>query len=149
MFYILQVVIFFMRTFFIFKIKNEYSNLTKNDPYLLFRLFSYIYHLDKKSINNGVLLFYNVVDNLNYKNLDKQIFLNHEQDYFYTKFYNFHQIHNIYINEDSNLEVHKHYLILKSSIIKPGFFHDLKSISNLFICDFENIDYFWLENLLG
>ena len=39
-------------------------------------------------------------------------------------------------------------LKLKSSINYPSFFDSLQKFNNkLFVCDFENQDYFWLENV--
>ncbi len=136
-----------VRTFFIFKIKEDYSKLTKNNPYLLFRMLSYIYHLDKEEFKEGADLFYKIVENVKPKELNHQILMKHQSDYFYTMYRSIHQIHDFYKNEDSKLEVHNHYLLLKSSIVKPLFLEDLQSLPDLFLCDFENIDYFWLEKL--
>ena len=136
-----------MRTFYIFKIKDEYATLTKNNPYQLFRMLEFIYLLDRKEISRGADLFYNVVEGLNSKTLDIKLFKNYRDNYFYIKFKNIHQINNIYKRETSKLVVHKHYLVLESTIVKPTFFEDLQDMSNLFLCDFLNKDYFWLEKL--
>ncbi len=136
-----------MRTFYIFKIKNEYATLTKSKPYQLFRMLEYIYNLDKKEVSLGADLFYKMVENLNSKSLDIQLFKKYKENYFYTKFKNIHQVNNLYKKEESKLVVRKHYLLLESSIIKPSFLEDLQNMPNLFLCDFENKDYFWLEKL--
>lgn len=136
-----------MRTFFIFKIKDEYQILTKNKPYLLFKMFKYIYQIDKDEIKIGANLFYKLVDTLNNVEIDNQILKKHQNDYFYTKYQSNHQIHNLYQNEHSILEVHKHFLVLKSSVINPKFLKDIGNLNNLFICDFKNLDYFWLDKL--
>ncbi len=136
-----------MRTFYIFKVKEEYAILTKNNPYQLFRMLEFIYNLDKEEISRGAELFYKMIEKLNSKSLDIQLFKKHRENYFYTKFKNIHQVNNIYKKEESKLVVHNHYLLLESTIIKPTFLEDLKSIGNLFLCDFENKDYFWLEKL--
>lgn len=137
-----------MRTFYIFKVKEEYAILTKNNPYPLFRMLDFIYNLDKEEISRGVDLFYKLVEKLNSKALDIQLFKNYRENYFYTKFKNIHQVNNFYKKEESKLVVRNHYLLLESTIVKPAFLEDLKFVSNLFLCDFENKDYFWLEKLL-
>ena len=137
-----------MRSFYIFKIKDEYAILTKNNPYQLFRLLDFIYNLDKEDISRGIDLFYKLVEKLDGKSLDIQLFKNYRENYFYTKFKNIHQVNNIYKKEESKLTIRNHYLLLVSTIIKPVFLNDLKTINNLFLCDFENKDYFWLERLL-
>ena len=136
-----------MRTFYIFKIKEEYAILTKKNPYSLYRMFDYIYTLDKEEIEKGIDLFSQVVDSLNEKKLDQLLLKKYKENYFYIKYRNLHQVHNLYNREESKLWIKKHYLLLKSSIINPTFFDDLKSIKDLFICDFENKDYFWLDKL--
>lgn len=136
-----------MRTFYIFKVKEEYATLTKNNPYQLFRLLEFIYNLDKKEISQGADLFYKMIEGLNSKALDIHMFKKYRENYFYTKFKNIHQINNFYKKEESKLIVRNHYLLLESTVIKPIFLEDLKEIHNLFLCDFENKDYFWLEKL--
>ena len=136
-----------MRSFYIFKIKDEYATLTKNNPYQLFRLLDFIYNLDKEEVSRGIDLFYKLVEKLDGKSLDIQLFKNYRENYFYTKFKNIHQVNNIYKKEESKLTIRNHYLLLVSTIIKPVFLNDLKTIKNLFLCDFENKDYFWLEKL--
>ncbi len=136
-----------MRTFYIFKIKDEYAILTKKNPYQLFRMLFYIYHLEKEEVSRGMDLFYKMVDGLNSKEMDITLFKNYCENYFYTKFKNVHQVNNIYKKEESKLTVKKHYLLLESTVVKPIFLNDLKEYTNLFLCDFENKDYFWLESL--
>ena len=55
-------------------------------------------------------------------------------------------INNYYKNEESKLTINKAYLLLETNMIKSAFFNDLKN-KNLFVCDFENKDYFWLDSL--
>lgn len=136
-----------MRTFYIFKVKEEYATLTKNNPYQLFRLLEFIYNLDRKEVSRGADLFYKMIEGLNSKALDIYMFKKYRENYFYTKFKNIHQMNNFYKKEESKLIVRNHYLLLESTVIKPIFLDDLKEIPNLFLCDFENKDYFWLEKL--
>lgn len=136
-----------MRTFYIFKVKEEYATLTKNNPYQLFRMLEFIYNLDKQEVEEGADLFYKMIEKLNNKKLDIQIFKKYHEDYFYMKFKNIHQVNNVYKKEASKLILKNHYLILESTTIKPSFLEDLETVPNLFLCDFENKDYFWLEKL--
>lgn len=137
-----------MRTFYVFKIKDEYARLTKNNPYHLFKMFSYIYNIDRKEIEVGRDLFYQLVERLKSKEMDIQLFKKYQDNFFYTKFKNIHQVNNIYKKEESKLIVHRHFLLLKSTVIRPAFLQDLKEYPNIFLCDFENKDYFWLESIL-
>lgn len=136
-----------MRTFYIFQIKEEYASLTRKNPYHLFKMLSYIYNLEEKEVNRGADLFFKLVEPFHSKELDIAIFKKYRENYFYTKFKNVHQIYNLYKKEESKLIVHKHFLVLKSTLIRPTFLQDLLSYQNIYLCDFENKDYFWLESL--
>lgn len=111
-------------------------------------MLEYIYHLDKKEAFNGADLFYKIIEKLNSKSLDIQLFKKYQDNYFYTKFKSIHQMNNIYKKEQSKLEIHNHYLLLESTIVKPVFLDALKGLNDLFLCDFENKDYFWLEKMM-
>ena len=136
-----------MRTFYIFKIKEEYATLTEKNPYQLFHMLDFIYTLDISEASKGADLFYKIVDRFDEKKLDTQLLKKYQEDYFYTKFKNMHQVHNYYKEEETKLMIKKHYLLLKSSVMNPVFLNDLKEIHRLFLCDFENKDYFWLDKL--
>lgn len=136
-----------MRTFYIFKIKNEYASLTKNNPYHLFKMLTYIYNLESSEVSRGIELFNKMTDTFKAKEIDINIFKAYRENYFYTKFKNIHQINNIYKKEESKLVIRKKFLLLQSTVIRPTFLKDLAKYDNLFFCDFENMDYFWLEKL--
>lgn len=136
-----------MRTFYIFKIKNEYAALTKNNPYHLFKMLSYIYNLETNELDRGVELFNKITNSFNTKEIDIALFKAYRENYFYTKFKNVHQMNNIYKREETTLVIRKKFLLLKSSIIRPTFLNNLTKYDNLFFCDFKNKDYFWLEKL--
>lgn len=136
-----------MRTFYIFKIKNEYASLTKNNPYHLFKMLTYIYNLELSEVSRGIDLFNKMTDTFKTKEIDINIFKAYRENYFYTKFKNIHQINNIYKKEESKLVIRKKFLLLQSTVVRPTFLKDLAKYDNLFFCDFENMDYFWLEKL--
>ncbi len=136
-----------MRTFYIFKIKEEYVSLTKNNPYHLFKMLSYIYKLDVKDLSVGVELFNKITENFNPKEMDINLFKNYRENYFYTKFKNVHQINNAFKREETKLTIRKKFLLLESTVVHPIFLNDLAKYKNLFFCDFKNIDYFWLDKL--
>ncbi len=136
-----------MRTFYIFKIKEEFATLTKNNPYHLFKMFSYIYNLEQSEINKGADLFFKLTIPFPSKKLDITLFKKYQDNYFYTKFKNVHQINNLYSKEESKLIVHNNFLVLKSNLIRPTFLQVLQEEKNLYLCDFENKDYFWLESI--
>ena len=137
-----------MRTFYIFKINNEFAILTKDCPFNLYKTMEGIYYFNGSDLKPIYKMFKYIANPFNKKNLNLKIFELHRHNLNYTKFNNIHMIHNYYTDEETELTVKNVYLILKSTIATPSFFNDLKDKENLFVCDFQNKDYFWLDQLL-
>ncbi len=137
-----------MRRFYIFKIKKEYAMITKKNPYHLYRTLEQIYYIDRNEIHLGIEMFTRIIDVLNPKQIDIDLFKKYKENYFYTKYRNVHQIYDIYRQEKTKLTVNRTYLELESSILRPSFLKELENINDLFFCDFENKDFFWLEKVM-
>ncbi len=137
-----------MRTFYIFNINKNFYNLMKNNPYHLFKTMEDIHNFDTNDISLAYDLFLQIVAPFNKSKINNEIFNECKDNDFYSKFHNVHRIQNKYIPEDSCLIVNKAFLILESNILKPSFLAELKHMKNLFVCDFKNKDYFWLNELV-
>lgn len=136
-----------MRTFYIFKINKELATLTKDSPYSMFKSMEQIYKLDKKDFSIGLKLFEQLAVPIDYDKINKTIYKKYKDNDYYMKYRNVHKINNRYKPEDTKLTVNRVYLLLESNIIKPLFLKTLNIDNDLFVCDFENKDYFWLESL--
>lgn len=136
-----------MRNFYIFNIVDEIAILTRNYPYNLFRIFENIYFLNKNDFNLGLDIFEQVAVPIDKENIKKIIFNKYKDHDFYSVYQNKHCYNNLYLAEKTNLYVKSTYIYLKTNALKPFFFKELKCNKNLFVCDFENKDYFWLSKL--
>lgn len=136
-----------LRTFHIFKIKKEYAILTKNNAYYLFKMLNSINKLDEENISIGVNMFFKITDNFNIEELDKKLYKTYKDNESYTKFKNRHSLNSYLEKEETKLVLHNNFLNLKSNINHPTFFNSLSYIDNIFVCDFKNYDYFWLEKI--
>ena len=136
-----------MRTFYIFKINKEMSILLKNSPYNLFRSLEGIYFMDKASISYGKDLLDDLIVPIDKIKYNRLIYDKNKDNDFYMKVGDNHRIINKYRKEDTNILVKNSHILLKTNIIDK----DIKKflpVNNLFACDFENKDYFWLEQLV-
>ena len=138
--------VIFMRKFYIFGINEEFNILNKDDTYDLYRQMENIKNLDKNNFYDAVKIYETIAHKIDDKKLEIEIYNNHKYSYYYTKYNNVHMVNNYYKNEESKLTVNKAYLLLETNMIKSAFFEDLKN-KGLFVCDFENKDYFWLDSL--
>ena len=135
-----------MRNFYIFQIKSEIEILLKDNPYELFHTLQTIYYRtgDERA---QYLIANQIIDKIDMKNMDISLFKRFQENYFYTKYKNIHAMHDVYRKENTILSLHKSYIKLQTNVIKPRFLEELKKYHRLFICDFETIDYFWLDSL--
>lgn len=137
-----------MRTFYLFKIKKDYYNNYKNSPYKIYKTLENIYLLDNKNVLIGMNLMKElinpfVVNNLNLK--FKEIYFNNIN---YTNYLNTHIYNDFYTNEKTKIYLNTTFLKIKSNKDFPVFLKDLKTQEYIFVCDFMNIDYFFLKDIL-
>lgn len=134
-----------MRTFYLFKINDEYSKLTKEIPYNLYNTYASI----KLSSPDNISYLYN-----QYKSITSKVSIKEINNYLkermneldgYSIYRNTHLYNNYYSDEVSKLIVYNSYFILKSNKQSSTFLEVLNNIPNLFVIDFEHKDYFWLE----
>lgn len=137
-----------MRTYYIFKIKKEFYNLYKNNPSSLYNILRHLYYMKRYELNYGYNLYKQLTNSLPKFKLDKSIFIKYHNDFTYSKQDNNHIINNLYKDEISILTIKKTYILLNTSKNYSTFFKELKDYSiELFICDFNNQDYFWINNI--
>ena len=80
--------------------------------------------------------------------LNTNIYEYYKNRHSYTKIHNTHMIYDYYTKEESKLIINNDYLLIKSTKQVPTFLKAITKKEYIFVCDFENIDYFWLEELL-
>ena len=136
-----------MRTFYLFRINKEFATLMKKCPYNLFKSMEEIYHTDKKNVSIAYNVYEQLVLPLNKLKINVNLFEKYKEDEHYMKFQNTHMINNFYSDEQSKLIINKSYMLLKSTKSSPTFLKTLKEYENIFVCDFENKDYFWLGTI--
>lgn len=138
-----------MRTFYIFKINNDYYKITKNIPYNLYKALLNIKLGTKENITYLKNEYNSIVDKYNKRELNKYIYGKMSKLDGYNLFNSVHTFNSYYTNEASKLIVNNSYMILKTNTITPYFLDYLEDIPNLFLIDFEKGDYFYLSNLVN
>ncbi|MDD4706241.1 MAG: sporulation inhibitor of replication protein SirA [Bacilli bacterium] len=134
-----------MRTFYLFKINDDYSNLTKNIPFNLYNTYLSIKLSNKNNLNYLFNQYKSITNQILISELNKLLYLKMKDMDGYSIYRNVHMYNNYYSDEVSKLIINNSYLILKSNKSNSTFFTVLNDIPNLFVIDFENKDYFWLD----
>lgn len=137
-----------MKTYYVFMINKEFKTLTKDDPYILFKLLETIYTLERRKLSIGINLFEQVANTFEKAEVDKYIFNKNNDNNYYMGFKNNHKIYNKYRKEFLSIKTHFAYLLIKTNINNKKVFENLFINKNLFVCDFKNKDYFWIENVV-
>ena len=136
-----------MKVYFIFDVKKEFINLYKGNERVLYHILRQIYYLEKEEVEYGYNLFNQLINKIPKQDLDRKIFIKYHQDIPYSKRGDTHYINNLYKDEVSRLTIKNSYIKLELEQKTSTFLNILPDFSNnYFICDFKNIDYFFLED---
>lgn len=135
-----------MRTYYIFKINNLFSYMYKNKPYKIYKILEEIYHTRSYDMVLTYKLYEQVAVPFHKISLNEYIYYRYQDNDGYMKKNNIHVLSND--KEGSKLVVNNSNLKIKTNINYPDFFLELRKYKdNLFICDFINKDYFWLDKV--
>ncbi len=121
--------------------------MLKEQPFRLYNILEDIYAAEKKDIKNVFQIFNTVIEPIKPQVINLMLFQSLQANEAYTKFNNTHMINDYYGNEHSKLTIYTSHLVLESNIFNPTFLSKLNNINNLFVCDFQLRDYFWLKAL--
>ena len=112
-----------MRTYYIFNVNRYFSYMYKNKPFKMYKIFEEIYY--SKSYE---YIYYEFKLKYGYKRNGNK--------------------HNLNTSENSTLQINNYNIKLITENNYSIFFKYLNNYNNnLFVCDFENMDYFWLCKL--
>lgn len=131
-----------MRTFYNFNISKEMAVITKDCPYNLYKTLESVYYLDKCDLDLGYSLFEQVTYPFKIKETNLYLNESFKDNDFYTSFNNHHKIYNKYNDDYLEIDLHHAYMQIKTNMNKKSIFQKLSLSPHLFVCDFQNKDYF-------
>lgn len=123
-----------MREYNLFVIKQEYFDIYKNKPLFLFDILKKLYSL-KDNFNYGVTLYEQLCNKISVNTLK----------YYLNSRYNLNN-DDVFFIDGALIELRYSRIILKSRDNYPKIMEVFNCYNkNIFICDFNNNDYFWLD----
>lgn len=137
-----------MRLYYIFSIKDSIYKIIKNNPEKLYHLLESIYKLKHEDIRLGYKLFEKTCNFLDKKNLNNLIKNLNYDNMSYTSFRDSHLMNDFYKDESTKLTVNNSHVLIKTNVVYPNFFNEIKTLKNAFVCDFVNEDYFFLKSIM-
>ena len=135
-----------MRVFYIYNVNDFFTSVYDKYPYKLYKMLEDAYYTNKHNIVLSSTYYEQITTNFNKLYINNYINVNNKIDGYY---YNKNNIHIISSRDEySKLMVSSYCLKLKTNLNYPTFFKNITTYSdNIFICDFENQDYFWLNKV--
>lgn len=134
-----------MRTYYIFKINKYFAYIYKKFPFKMYKIIEELYHTKEYDILQSYKYYKRFAIEFNKLAINEYIYNLNKQNKNYQRDNSIHTI----INEKYNrITINQMCIILKTDDIYSIFLNDLNIyLDNIFICDFKNNDYFWLDSL--
>lgn len=137
-----------MRTFYVFKINKEMTILTKDTPYNLYKTIEHLYYLDSYNMDISFKIFNDLFSPFDKEYINKRIKSLFKNNKYYIYDNNIHYINNKYRPENTCLKVFKSHILIKTDAVNPTLLINYLMTDNLFVCDFKNKNYFWLNEFV-
>jgi len=127
-----------MRKYYIFIIRKEFYKIYKNNSLVLYKTLENLYSLNLTNFGYGLSIYKQLCLTFNTEVLN---------NYFLRKF-NYYKYNKHFIkSEHTIIEIHKSCIVVLTRYNIPKIMRYLLYYNRtLFVCDFDNKDYFWLEN---
>ncbi len=134
-----------MRAYYLFKINDSFSSLYHNKTYYLYKMLEQISKSSKNDFIISYRLFEQMATKYNKSDINSKLYRKFAFNDSYTKNLNKHFLDDGI--EKTKLIVHNTFIKVKTNKNITSFFKVLSSESNIFVCDFNNKDYFWLDSV--
>lgn len=137
-----------MRTYYVFIIKDSLMHFYSKKPYSLYKILEQIYRLKNNDIVLGYRLLEQVTKPFGTRKTDKFLYKKHYDELEYSRLEDGHMIKNLYSEEITFLKVFNSHVRIKTNNNYSAFFNSIKEYNqNIFVCDFENQDFFWMNKI--
>ena len=134
-----------MRTYYIFKINKYFAYIYKKWPYKMYKIIEELYYTKEYDMLISYKYYKKFAVEFNKLAINEYIYNINKKHTNYQRDNNVHLIQNENYNR---LTINTTCMILKTNDIYSIFLNDLNMyLDNIFICDFKNNDYFWLDSL--
>lgn len=135
-----------MRTYYIFNVNRYFAYIYKKYPYKMYKIFEEIYNTRNYDDVKTYHILEEVANPFNKIMLNEYIYSEYKYKYGYKRKENIHTLNS---SEKTILRINNYNIKIETENNYSVFFKYLNNYNNrLFVCDFENKDYFWLNILM-
>ena len=137
-----------MRTFYLFDVKENILKNYRNNYEELYSLLESIHYLKTEDIILGFNIYQRIVNPMKKEEYNDYIKKNNLGKENYICYNYTHTINDFYFNELTKMIINNSHIKIKTNKNVPSFFYNIRNFKNIFICDFNNHDYFLLEDTI-
>ena len=137
-----------MRTFYLYDIKENVLKNYRNNYEELYGLLESIHYLKTEDIILGFNIYQKLVNPMKKEEYNDYIKKNNLGKENYICYNYTHTINDFYFNESTKMIINNSHIKIKTNKNVPSFFYNIRNFKNIFVCDFNNHDYFLLEDTI-
>ena len=137
-----------MRTFYLFDVKENILKNYRNNHEELYSLLESIHYLKTEDIILGFNIYQRIVNPMKKEEYNDYIKKNNLGKENYICYNYTHTINDFYFNESTKMIINNSHIKIKTNKNVPSFFYNIRNFKNIFVCDFNNHDYFLLEDTI-
>ena len=137
-----------MRTFYLFDVKENILKNYRNNYEELYSLLESIHYLKTEDIILGFNIYQRIVNQMKKEEYNDYIKKNNLGKENYICYNYTHTINDFYFNESTKMIINNSHIKIKTNKNVPSFFYNIRNFKNIFVCDFNNHDYFLLEDTI-
>lgn len=137
-----------MRTFYLFDVKENILKNYRNNYEELYSLLESIHYLKTEDIILGFNIYQKLVNPMKKEEYNNYIKKNNLGKENYICYNYTHTINDFYFNESTKMIINNSHIKIKTNKNVPSFFYNIRNFKNIFVCDFNNHDYFLLEDTI-
>ena len=137
-----------MRTFYLFDIKENVLKNYRNNYEELYGLLESIHYLKTEDIILGFNIYQKLVNPMKKEEYNDYIKKNNLGKENYICYNYTHTINDFYFNESTKMIINNSHIKIKTNKNVPYIYYNIRNFKNIFVCDFNNHDYFLLEDTI-
>ena len=137
-----------MRTFYLFDVKENILKNYRNNYEELYGLLESIHYLKTEDIILGFNIYQRIVNPMKKEEYNDYIKKNNLGKENYICYNYTHTINDFFFNESTKMIINNSHIKIKTNKNVPSFFYNIRNFKNIFVCDFNNHDYFLLEDTI-
>ena len=134
-----------MRKYYLFIIRDEYYRKYRKKPNILYKALYYLYNTNEYDLNHGFYLYDKICNIFSVKLLNNYIKNKYEYKMLNKKILKLNSI-----IENTFIQINYSCVIILTNINMPAVFKTFNIYNKrIFVCDFINRDYFWLNEQIS